>query len=260
MEAPGSPPRIISMKDLSAETESRRAKLDFSQTQRGPGCSGCFNFVFETVCGHAYVVRERHSVEGSLVCEGSEVLTVHWDDVTLAMGRVKCKSCRKVQKYPEHHSEARKKWYARHLSPKMIVSKLRTEAVKEQWQRKLIGRNHPVAGVNHAQLDLFSAEKENNKNPKVPSTSSRKESKSSDFVGDKPITLEASDSENEWMERVKYLLQKVGSVSRAESDADSLQSPVVHDPSPAFIFRSPFLSKASTDQADVKTIEEQASS
>lgn len=260
MAATNNQSKSISKEDLSAEIDSRIDTLDFSQTKRGPNCNGCFTLVFGTVCGHAYVVHERCKPKG-LVCAGSKPLTVYWDHVTLALGEANCQYCRKIRKYLEDHPESHKKLYARQFTPKMMVAKMRMEDSKEEWQRECVEQGLPVAGLTRGQLDALAAEKvikEKDEDPKA-SPSRAEDSSSSewilpefcDFVDDHPRMLHDPKLENEWMERGKCLLEKVGSVSRAENDAESAQSPI-DDSLPALVFRSPFLSKAPTNKTHVK--------
>lgn len=252
--------KTISQEELRAEIESRSENIDFSQTKLGPSCHGCYTLILKTVCGHGYTVRERCQPK-SLVCSGSEALTVEWHDVTLALDASKCQFCRQIHKQPGERSESLKKLYARKFSPKMMAAKARQDAVKEQWQRACVEQNLPVAGLTRGQLKALAAEKTQDKDPKAMPSSSESSEPSEctlpdfcDLVGEHPTMLHDPDSEKERMENGKCLLPKVGSASRAEDDCP--QSPI--DPSPVFIHRSAFLSKAPKDQAHVET-EDQSS-
>lgn len=138
------PVRIIFERDLPAEIESRAAALGSSHTKR-PNCTtGCYNLVLETNCGHAYTVRKRCGPYGSLVCTGTEILTLHisCEDTTLVLKRGSCVSCHLEQKYRKLTSAYDDKTYRkRHLhlrkfKPKHVAAKVRAEAIKEMWQRK----------------------------------------------------------------------------------------------------------------------------
>ncbi|KAG8163924.1 hypothetical protein KVR01_005842 [Diaporthe batatas] len=264
MATASSPSRIVSKEDLDAEIKSRSSALEFSK--RGPNCRGCFEIFLKTVCGHVYTVRERCQPKG-LVCAGSELLIVHWDDLTLDLGKGKCQTCLRIHKYQANHSESLSKQYASRFrfKPTKIAAKKRMEAVKEQWLRECVEQNIPVSGLTRAQADALAAEKDKVKAEVSPS-SSKEDSKPSqlvipdfsDFVGDHPGMLHDPNLETEWTKRSKCLVEKVGGVSRAETNPDVPQIPI-DDPSPAFIFRSPFLSKSPTNQAHVET-EDQTSS
>lgn len=225
--------RIIKKEDLLNEISSRTATLNLSYTKRGPNCEGCYNLVFETTCGHAYVSRKRCQPKG-LVCAGSEILTVLIDgDTTLDLKRAHCLSCRRV-----YNNFQLMKPNARELTPKLMAARLRADAVKEQWQRKCIEANMPVYGLKRAQLDALAEEKRRSLQQSQQDT--RVSFPNPINFDDRLRLLHDPNLEGEWVERARLILQNVQSISPTDKDDQHPDSPI-NDPSPAFVFRSPFL-------------------
>lgn len=141
--------KFIDEADLPTEIKSQRDKLDFSQIKMGPGCSGCYTLVFDTVCGHPFVYRKRCQPQGP-VCAGSEILFVHLEDIVLR--RTTCTSCRflSIDNHRFKKTQKRKRGQPA-LSPKKLAAKMRLEEGKEKWKRRCLQ-------VDVAERDRLSAE------------------------------------------------------------------------------------------------------
>ena len=232
--------RLIKIEDLATEISSWKETLGLLHTVRGPNCEGCYNVVFSTTCGHAYVFRKRCHPMG-LVCAGSEILTVPVDsNIVLDLGRADGATC--LRMHTDSKSRKKKQPNARRLTPKLMAATMRAEAIKELWQRKCIELgNLPAHGPRRRQLYALAEELERHRS----SQRSQEEpqvspSNSSGNPDDRPRMLHDPNLDREWMERAGLILQNLRSISRADKDPNSPQSPI-DDPSPAFVFHSPFL-------------------
>ena len=159
--------KIISEKELRIEIASQRSTLDFSQTKKGPGCEGCCNLVFSTVCGHAYTSRQRCEAR-ALVCAGSEILTVQVQDVVLK--RTNCTVCR----FSKIDSHGCNRWSKRRRAqtPQKAAAKLRLDVARERWRRQclesgLADKKRPSSkrSVNPKASDTGKADQANKVDP-----------------------------------------------------------------------------------------------
>lgn len=129
--------RFIGEEDLPAEIESQRSQLDFSQIKKGPGCSGCYTLVFDTLCGHEYVFRKRCQQPHAPVCEGSEILFIHLQDIVLK--RTGCTACRFLEIDNHRWKKGQKRKRGRpSLTPERLAAKMRLEEGKSRWKRQCL--------------------------------------------------------------------------------------------------------------------------
>lgn len=119
--------KVIGKADLHAKLISLQSTLDFSQVKVGPDCGGCYTIAFNIVCGHHISYRKRCQ-PGKLVCPGSDILTVHPEDIVLA--REHCTKCRRLKTDTQ-----RLKLNRIH---KKTAAKERMREGKERWMRQLL--------------------------------------------------------------------------------------------------------------------------
>lgn len=192
------PVRIIFERDIPAEVESRVAALELSHTKR-PNCTtGCYNLVFETNCGHAYTVRKRCGPYGSLVCTGTEIITLHisCEDTTLILKRGSCVSCHLEQKSRNRSSiyndMTQRKRHVHHskFKPKHAAARARADAVKEVWRRKCHDERLAVHGLSCAQLaaleDEGSGSSQRSQDPQASTSSADKQSGLEEIIREQP--------------------------------------------------------------------------
>jgi hypothetical protein len=267
--------RIISQKDLIKECESLAAGLDFSQTERGPDCTGCYNLIFETMCGHAFSYRGRCQPQG-LVCPRSGILTVTVENTVLQLDEEgKTNSCAFCRKEAKKSAKQKKKNTgsskpaAQSRPTSLMAAKMRSEGVKEIWKRRCKETSvSPAAeekggpSTEHTQQEapketsVFPAAEEKGgpstehtqqEAPKEKSPSPERSQKNTRLslpdpldLDERPRLLHHPNLEDEWAERARLLRETEGGISAlSDTDADD-QDP--NDPSPAFYFRSPYMS------------------